>query len=207
MYDHTHLNVYRLLVTKGASPDDADELVQVTFAKAWERRRQFNQGTFAVASVQGWLIVIALNAWRDQLRRRSPTGDGTGTRLRVFEQAVADLSHAHALAYLGVPDPHDAEGGLLAAERHAERRALAIRVVRRALERMAPSARATVPYLFAPHLHPSPVGVADGSAVQRVRRGLGLTHSAARSALFRCRLALQQARAVEEEDERETGAA
>jgi RNA polymerase sigma-70 factor (ECF subfamily) len=47
--------------------DAADDLVQETCARAWQRRSQLRSGE----SAQGWLMSIAANLWRDRIRRRA----------------------------------------------------------------------------------------------------------------------------------------
>jgi RNA polymerase sigma-70 factor (ECF subfamily) len=59
-----HLHCYRML----GSLDDADDLVQETFLRAWRARESFGAG--GRTEVRAWLYRIATNACLDALRRR-----------------------------------------------------------------------------------------------------------------------------------------
>lgn len=65
-----HVHCYRLL----GSFDDAEDLVQEAFLRAWRRRETYA----GLASVRAWLYRIATNACLDALdkRPRRPTADG-----------------------------------------------------------------------------------------------------------------------------------
>ncbi|MEZ5978286.1 MAG: sigma-70 family RNA polymerase sigma factor [Planctomycetota bacterium] len=64
------VRVRALLVRLVASRDDADDLLQEVFVRAWKRREQFD----GRGSVEGWLLRIAVNLARDHGRaKRRPT--------------------------------------------------------------------------------------------------------------------------------------
>ena len=66
-----HLNaVYRAAVALCGRVQDADDLVQVTLLKAFERFESFEAGT----NCKAWLLRILRNTWIDQLRRQKLTG-------------------------------------------------------------------------------------------------------------------------------------
>ena len=61
-YRAAFLGVYRGLVAMGARPDEAEDALHDAFLKGLER-----SGSTAIASVDGWLFVVASRSWR---RRR-----------------------------------------------------------------------------------------------------------------------------------------
>ena len=66
-----HLNaVYRAAVALCGRVQDADDLVQATLLKAFERFDSFEAGT----NCKAWLLQILRNIWIDQLRRQKLTG-------------------------------------------------------------------------------------------------------------------------------------
>jgi RNA polymerase sigma-70 factor (ECF subfamily) len=72
--------VYRVIGRLVNDPDDRDDLVQETFLRAYEALRNFRPG----AEFRPWLLTIAMNLARDELRRRrrrpapSPLADEEG---------------------------------------------------------------------------------------------------------------------------------
>lgn len=77
-----HLNaVYRAAVALCGRPSDADDLVQATLLKAFERFDSFQAGT----NCKAWLLKILRNIWIDQLRRQKVRG----TVLPIAEEIIA----------------------------------------------------------------------------------------------------------------------
>ncbi|MDP9362521.1 MAG: sigma-70 family RNA polymerase sigma factor [Acidobacteriota bacterium] len=72
LYDRHSSTLYALLLRILASPDDAQEVLQETFVKAWTNAKMFD-------SVRGsdvaWLISIARSRGIDRLRSRKIRGD------------------------------------------------------------------------------------------------------------------------------------
>lgn len=78
-----HLNaVYRAAVALCGRVQDAEDLVQATFLKAFERFESFEAGT----NCKAWLMRILRNTWIDQLRRRKLTGQ----ILPIAEDLIAE---------------------------------------------------------------------------------------------------------------------
>ena len=68
----THLDaVYRTAVALSHDRDQADDLTQTTFLKAFEKFSTFQPGT----SCRAWLLRILRNTWIDQIRHRKVTGE------------------------------------------------------------------------------------------------------------------------------------
>lgn len=93
-----HLDVvFRAAMALCGQRDVADDLVQTTFVKAWQRFDTFRPGSNAKA----WLFQILRNQWIDQLRRREVAGssvpleeDRVDERVQVTETV---WSNAHDL--------------------------------------------------------------------------------------------------------------
>jgi len=80
-----HLDaVYRAAVALCGRRQEADDLVQETFLKAFERFESFQPGT----NCKAWLLQILRNIWIDQLRRKKIAG----SELPLAEQAIAKES-------------------------------------------------------------------------------------------------------------------
>jgi RNA polymerase sigma-70 factor (ECF subfamily) len=58
--------VYRAALSLCGRADQADDLVQQTYLRAWEKFRSFEQGT----NCKAWMMRILRNGWIDQLRRQ-----------------------------------------------------------------------------------------------------------------------------------------
>jgi len=80
--------IYRLALRVVGDPDEADDVVQETYIRAWGQIEELRDP----AAAMGWLSRIARNAARDRLRwwkRR---------RRESFDEAGAPLAHLVALA-------------------------------------------------------------------------------------------------------------
>lgn len=187
---HTQRYLLGVLRDQGCDPSEADELVQLTYVRAWERRRQFTDGTFHPRALLAWLATIVANAWRDLARQRARhTPDG---RVRKIFQAHCDLSRANLLAYEGVPDPQPtAEAAHVRAEARAEARAHLARLT----ATLPPSHQRIVPYLLDDRTGGSGRGYQGRPVVDM--RALAAAHgqgySAAKSVAHRTRLGLRRA--------------
>ena len=69
LYERTSENIYRLLLKMTASPDDAFDLAQETYLKAFTRIDQFD----GHSSIATWLYRVAVNEALQFLRRASRT--------------------------------------------------------------------------------------------------------------------------------------
>jgi RNA polymerase sigma-70 factor, ECF subfamily len=90
--------IYRLALRVVGDPDEADDVVQETYIRAWARIEELRDP----AAVTGWLSRIARNAARDRLRwwkRR---------RRESFDEAGAPLAHVVAQAGAAPQQPDDA---------------------------------------------------------------------------------------------------
>ena len=72
LYDRHSSTLYALLLRILASPEDAQEVLQETFVKAWTNARMFDS---ARGSEIAWLISIARSRGIDKLRSRKIRGD------------------------------------------------------------------------------------------------------------------------------------
>jgi RNA polymerase sigma-70 factor, ECF subfamily len=80
--------VYRAAVALAGRREDADDLVQMTFAKALERFGSFRAGS----NCRAWLLAILRHAWLDELRHRKVVG--TVVSVDEGRLAIADPPHA-----------------------------------------------------------------------------------------------------------------
>jgi RNA polymerase sigma factor (sigma-70 family) len=59
-------NVYRFALRLTGSRQEAEDLTQETYLRAWGRRGRLRKASAA----RGWLFTIARNLWNDRLRRK-----------------------------------------------------------------------------------------------------------------------------------------
>src|SRR5437764_3174918 len=72
LYDRHSSTLYALLLRILANPEDAQEVLQETFVKAWTNAKMFDA---ARGSEAAWLISIARSRGIDRLRSRKIRGD------------------------------------------------------------------------------------------------------------------------------------
>src|SRR5881398_527910 len=72
LYDRHSSTLYALLLRILANPEDAQEVLQETFVKAWTNAKMFDA---ARGSEVAWLISIARSRGIDRLRSRKIRGD------------------------------------------------------------------------------------------------------------------------------------
>src|SRR5258706_7291014 len=72
LYDRHSSTLYALLLRILANPDDAQEVLQETFVKAWTNAKMFDA---VRGSDVAWLISIARSRGIDRLRSRRIRGD------------------------------------------------------------------------------------------------------------------------------------
>jgi DNA-directed RNA polymerase specialized sigma24 family protein len=176
----THRFLLAIVAKEGASWDEAEEIVQLTQVRAWERRHQFARGgTFADDDLRNWLARIAINAWRDERRHQSRS-----TRITNH----CDLSQAQALRYISEPsrDLPPEEDAVRCEELTAAQTDLA-----RLVGRMKPTHAERVPLLLEAEMDRS---LRSGQAMIRIPRVMavtGLGRAAAKSAIHRAKAALK----------------
>ena len=92
-----HLNaVYRAAVAICGHCRDADDLVQDTFLKAFERFELFEQGT----NCKAWLLQILRNTWIDGLRHKKIVGQ----IIPLKEEIVAQVSKDYETVWSNAED-------------------------------------------------------------------------------------------------------
>ena len=92
-----HLDaVYRAAVALCGGRQEADDLAQETFLRAFERFESFRPGT----NCKAWLLRILRNIWIDQLRRKKLAGK----ELPLAEQAVAEEDRENETAWSNAED-------------------------------------------------------------------------------------------------------
>ncbi|MFO0960386.1 MAG: sigma-70 family RNA polymerase sigma factor [Isosphaeraceae bacterium] len=94
----TYAGLYRWFHRLTASPDQAADLTQETYAAFWRSARRRGPGV----SQATWLYAIGRNLWRKRLRDRKPSGTGDLDRLpardRPADRAAQDREFARAAA-------------------------------------------------------------------------------------------------------------
>lgn len=75
--------VYRVAVGLCGRSVDADDLVQDTFLKAFERFGMFEQGT----NCKSWLLRILRNTWIDRLRHKKVVGNVVSLEDDIIDQS------------------------------------------------------------------------------------------------------------------------
>lgn len=94
-----HLDaVYRAAVALCRRREEAEDLVQITFAKALERFESFDPGT----NCRAWLLQILRNTWIDELRHRKVAG--TTVSIEEGQPAIADPPHGEEAAWTNAQD-------------------------------------------------------------------------------------------------------
>jgi RNA polymerase sigma-70 factor (ECF subfamily) len=88
--------VYRAAVAICGQRQEADDLVQETFLKAFERFGSFQRGT----NCKAWLLQILRNTWIDRLRRKKIIGQV----LPLEEQIIAERSHNNEIVWSNPED-------------------------------------------------------------------------------------------------------
>ena len=106
LVERTADRLFRIAVHVTGDRDEADDVVQETFIRAWARIGELRDP----AVVLGWLARIARNAARDRLRGRRRRGEDRRREADRPEPAAADGAR---------PDEHLASAQLGAAVRHA----------------------------------------------------------------------------------------
>jgi RNA polymerase sigma-70 factor, ECF subfamily len=101
------LHCYRLL----GSVEEAEDLVQETFLRAWRKRRSFQ----ARCSFRRWLYAIATNACLDALARRKRDALARGGAQPPLESSWPQASPDRVPAGLAAPEA-EPEAGLVAKE-------------------------------------------------------------------------------------------
>ena len=88
--------VYRAAVAVCGQRQEADDLVQDTFLKAFEHFGSFQRGT----NCKAWLLQILRNTWIDRLRRKKISGHA----LPLEEQIIAERSHDNEIVWSNAED-------------------------------------------------------------------------------------------------------
>lgn len=79
-------------------PDTADDLVQETMARAWEKHHQFQEGT----NLRAWLFTILRNTFYSRTRKASrEVEDPEGLHAQKLSTPPAQLAHIEFQDFLG----------------------------------------------------------------------------------------------------------
>jgi len=90
--------VYRAAVALCRRREEAEDLVQITYAKALERFESFDPGSHCKA----WLLQILRNTWLDELRHRKVVG--TVVSVEASQPALPDPPHVEEAAWTNAKD-------------------------------------------------------------------------------------------------------
>lgn len=88
--------VYRAAVALCGQLQEADDLVQDTFLKAFERFESFQMDT----NCRAWLLKILRNTWIDRLRKRKIAGQ----TLPLEEEIIAERTHDNETIWSNAED-------------------------------------------------------------------------------------------------------
>ena len=88
--------VFRAAVALCGQRQEADDLVQDTFLKAFERFESFRPGT----NCKAWMLQILRNTWIDRLRRKKTAGHA----LPLEEQIIAERSNDNEIVWSNPKD-------------------------------------------------------------------------------------------------------
>ncbi len=88
--------VYRAAIAMCGDRDDAEDLTQATFLKAFERFESFEKGT----NCKAWLLSILRNKWIDLMRHRNTAGQ----ILQIDENMVAGQEKSNEIKYSNCED-------------------------------------------------------------------------------------------------------
>ena len=92
-----HLDsVYRAAIAMCGDHDDAEDLTQTTFLKAFERFESFKKDT----NCKAWLLSILRNKWIDMVRHRSAAGQV----LQIDESIIASQEQNDEIRYSNCED-------------------------------------------------------------------------------------------------------
>ncbi len=97
LYDRTSETIYRLLLRMTASPDDAFDLAQETYLKAFTRISQFD----GRSSVATWLYRVAVNEALQFLRRARRT---RGKLQQIVPKNGTESDFEHSMIRLDIND-------------------------------------------------------------------------------------------------------
>ena len=64
-------DVYSAVLRSGAAPHDAEEAAAEAFFRAYRALRGYERERIEALRIRSWLVTIALNVWRNEIRRRS----------------------------------------------------------------------------------------------------------------------------------------
>lgn len=81
--------VYSALFRAGGRGADAEDVAQETFVRAYSALKDYSSARIRELKLRSWLLTIAMNLWRNELRRRS-RHPVVHDQLRDDEAATAD---------------------------------------------------------------------------------------------------------------------